>query len=753
VQATLEDVLKEKEGELKLYHRFLNLRSFCEQLIFPRTDAPLQRHIEGIKDLVEQLIPEPRTRTQEMFSGEIFVMLCLLYLHDVGVVRSYDWHGNDEIFDKVEQSTKTLIINKDVATRLDIPESAIEIVNALIFYTTIKRIPTEWEIQEDSRRAIIRNTRALEQVFSFAHLLWDIFSPDCGNTNLRRFQHPNLRLQCGASLITVDSREGLLFIKCSPQVPYQVHLLQMVKGYVESAFKKFKEALNGKLGFQYRSIIWEIGDASLETPGGMQRPVPPFYQPESRPERWEEAALVLDTLFKNGHVIITGRSGCGKTTLMESFLLPQLRKISTNVFRSEVWESPISELRQVVALATDEKQASADMVSICNKLGQTGPCFFILDSCERVQDVEEGEKEKLKRFVDFCQASENLYLIILGDKEDFFDWYHPFSRSNLSAIFDLQPLEGKKQTSRTPELLSDELLKEAVDDILKKSVNKSDVREVVAALMGGAPNSIARCTLADIRSETGFPLINIVDYLSILKEKGIVKEHRSFDSTYYTITSRRLAEPLREYLKLEEFDEKRGIRHAITRTRQEGSWLSPEILDAVDRWVEKLVFGGEEMALILASAIHHGRSPESLLKRLEKHSRPGLNMRGDTIVRLLKEQDADKRKAAVQLLSRIRDDHVVNDLLSHLKGEGDSTVKSLILETLVGMGKKKALVALMRTLSDIDDRQWKVQAIEFLAKSDPLMARDGLLILAETEKDTEIQDAIEKAFSKLEESL
>ena len=69
------------------------------------------------------------------------------------------------------------------------------------------------------------------------------------------------------------------------------------------------------------------------------------------------------------------------------------------------------------------------------------------------------------------------------------------------------------------------------------------------------------------------------------------------------------------------------------------------------------------------------------------------------------------------------------------------------------MGKKKTLVALMRTLSDVDDRQWKLQAIELLAGCDPSTAWDALLILAEAEKDSEILDAIDKVFSILEESL
>ena len=125
---------------------------------------------------------------------------------------------------------------------------------------------------------------------------------------------------------------------------------------------------------------------------------------------------------------------------------------------------------------------------------------------------------------------------------------------------------------------SEELLKETIDAILKKSGNKSELREVVAALVGSTPQTIARSTVADIRSETGLPLVRIVDYLTELKARGIVTDHRSFDSTYYTLTSRHLIEPLREYLKLSEFDERREIRISIAKARKEGDWLSRETM-------------------------------------------------------------------------------------------------------------------------------------------------------------------------------
>ncbi|MCX5803928.1 MAG: hypothetical protein NTU69_10440, partial [Proteobacteria bacterium] len=81
----LEDVLKDKERELKLHQRFLNLKTFCEEKVFSSTKLPLKEHVETLKGLIEKIIPDPRDRTEEMFSGEIFALLSTLYLHDIGL--------------------------------------------------------------------------------------------------------------------------------------------------------------------------------------------------------------------------------------------------------------------------------------------------------------------------------------------------------------------------------------------------------------------------------------------------------------------------------------------------------------------------------------------------------------------------------------------------------------------------------------------------------------------------------------------
>ena len=68
MKAKLEEVLKEKERELKLYRRFLDLRSYCEKRVFPRIDAPIAEHV-NLEGHHRELIPDPKDRTEEMFSG------------------------------------------------------------------------------------------------------------------------------------------------------------------------------------------------------------------------------------------------------------------------------------------------------------------------------------------------------------------------------------------------------------------------------------------------------------------------------------------------------------------------------------------------------------------------------------------------------------------------------------------------------------------------------------------------------------
>ena len=121
MQSRLEDVLKEKERELKLHEKFMGLARFCEEEVFPLSSVPLHAHIETLKGIIENLIPEPKDRRGEMFSGELFVLLCTLYFHDIGAASGYGWCRSREILHAMDASPRTLILNNEIARRLEIP--------------------------------------------------------------------------------------------------------------------------------------------------------------------------------------------------------------------------------------------------------------------------------------------------------------------------------------------------------------------------------------------------------------------------------------------------------------------------------------------------------------------------------------------------------------------------------------------------------------------------------------------------------
>ena len=123
-------------------------------------------------------------------------------------------------------------------------------------------------------------------------------------------------------------------------------------------------------------------------------------------------------------MIVVGDGAAGKTTMMTAFVVPQLRHISANVFYAEIWDHPVHEMREAIEKAGLIPPGGAvDIISICKKLLTGGPCFFIIDGCERLKTVNPDEWEKLERFVRFCLEHENAYLAVLGDKEEFFSWY------------------------------------------------------------------------------------------------------------------------------------------------------------------------------------------------------------------------------------------------------------------------------------------------------------------------------------------
>jgi hypothetical protein len=745
MQSRLEDVLKEKERELKLHEKFMGLVRLVEDEVFPFSSVPLHAHIETLKGFIEKLIPEPKDRRGEMFSGELFVLLCTLYFHDMGAATRYGWRTSREILFAMDAPGRTLVLNNEIAKRLDIPQDAMELVNSLIF--SVKKIPIEWEITEGTRKAIVRNAPMLSAIFDFAHLLWDISCVDASHVILRRQQNPDLRPGCGAA-VAIDNREGIISLTCRPQVPYQVHVLDRIKEYVETLFNRFRNAVNGRLGFQYRQVVWDTADCPdvLRVPGHL-----PFTAFQGLPHpRWEEASRLLDKLFRYRHVIVVGNDAAGKTTMMASFVAPQLGHISDHVFYAELWDHPVHEVREAIEKAgLIPPGGPVDIISICKKLLMGGPCFFIIDGCERLKTVGPDEREKLERFVRFCLEHENAYLAVLGDKEEFFSWYEPFEGMSLSAVFEVGPID-RPDAALLPgpeEALPLDLVKEKVDEALGAAIDRHELRETVSVLAGNGAKTLKRYSLDDIHFETRIPKERIPHYLNLLQEKGIARRQDGSTTAFWTLSSRRIKEHLYRHLGLDEFARKRGMREVLRAAGEEGRFLDVERLDMIEDLQQGMLFAKKEMGLILGSMVFHGRDWAAFLDKAEKEAR---DFDFEPVLPLLAHDEAEIREAALRLLARTRDDGLVNPLLAHLRKETAPELRNFLAEGFVTAGRRRTVVALMRTLAEMGDRDARIKAIDSIYRLPAGTAHNLLLEIANVEKDPEIIDRIDEWLSKLE---
>lgn len=729
MQLKLEYVLKNKEKELKLHEKFLNLKRFLETTVFPLSKTHVKQHTEELKALVEKILPDPKDRTEEMFSGEIFILLCTIYLHDIGMLNDFGWSSRKNIIDSLEGSSKKMLLSYGICEKMDFPEIAIDIINYLIFSKEIKKIPAEWVIVENSRKAIIRNAGILARIFNFSHLIFDLFCSDLKYRQFRRFDEPHFIVRHRDTRVDIDSREGIISINYNAKSPYELHLIENVKTYTENAFNEFRGVVNGKIGFNYKSIVWNIkSDFNFERDVFDIPKFSPYNEFEGPPlERWEKASLILDKMFKFSYAIVVGDETTGKTTVMRSFIVPQLLLTSPNVFYCELWEKPVNDIKNIICKRYRQAgDAALDIVSLCNKLLQNGyPSFFILDNFDRYANIDESEREKLERFISFCLEKEDLYLIVSGDKEDFFDWYRPFDGRNISAICEIKPIECEILQSdlNTGNILMD-VLNEAKDDY--------DLRRIVAVFADKNSRHLNRYTVENIFNETAVPYKTITGYLNLLKEKDILVEHDSGEQTYYVLSNRYLKKPLYRVLRLDDFEEKRKVRNMLQNLIVNETFLDVEALDLIEKWKNDLIFSKEEMGLVLSSAILHGKNYRDFFEKAKRDGR-GLNIQ--PILKLLYNKDPDKRMKTIELLIEIQDKDMINPLLEHLKKEDVFEIKDLMIQGMGLAGKKRTIFAIMDTLKYIGDRKLKLRAIEFFYSLLNGNAKSILSEFREIEKD------------------
>lgn len=768
MQAKLEDVLKNKERELKLHQRFIDLKNFCDEQFFNLVDLPLKQHVESLKELIEKIIPEPKDRTEELFSGEIFTLLGTIYLHDISLVKHYAWDTNGEIIKTLDGNDKGVFLNYGIAEKLDIPEMAIEIINHLTLSNVMKKMPMEWTITEDSRKAIIRNTKVISHVFNFSHLLLDMFYSDLRYPSLRRYLNRQFVLRPGEAFLDIDSREGIIHIKYTARFPYELHVLNNTRNYIENMFNMFKNNVNGKHGFQYKEIIWDIeSDFTYEKDVFEVPKFSPYSEFQGPPfERWEKASLILDKLFSHGYSIATGDAATGKTTVLRSFVMPQLLSISKNVFYCEMWEKPVSEIKDVIFKRLALKDSlDIDVISLCKKQLNNGPCFFIIDNCERYIYVDEHEKEKFERFISFCIEQDNVYLIVSGEKETFFEWYTPFCNMHLSSLCEIKPLDTSSVTDNYKAesiaknlserykpieyelFLANLSVEKVLADVLKGVKEERDFRKIVASLSDKNAKHLKRYTTEDIFLETNIAHKRIVGYLNFLKEKDIVRETESTGQIYYHLSSRYLKEPLYTVLMLDEFEECKKIRNMLQNALVNDVFPDEESLVMLERWKDDLVFSKEEIGLILASIILQSKDYRVFLEKAKKDGR-GIDIQ--PILKLLYIDDTQKRGEAIKLLVEINDKDMINPLLSHLKNEHALEIKDLLIQGISTTGKKKAILAIMNTLKEINDNQLRLRAIDFFYGLLNGNLKDILVEIREKEEDPAVLTKIDSILSEIE---
>ncbi len=772
MQLKLEDVLKNKEKELKLHQRFIDLKQFFEKSLFSSTaNLPLKQHIQDLKILIEKIIPDPKDRKEEMFSGEIFTLLCTIYLHDIGLVNNFGWSSRKNILSSLEGADKRMLLNYGICDKLDIPETAIDIINYLVFSHEIRKIPAEWEINDDGGKAIIRNARVIAHVFSFSHLILDIFCSDLKYRKFSRFNESHFILRHRDTKVDIDNREGIIYITCRSKCPYESHLLENAKKYTDSIFSTFKSNVNGKMGFNYKSIQWDIADDfSFERDVFDMPRFSPYNEFEGPPlERWEKTSLILDKMFNFGYVIAVGGTTTGKTTIMRSFIVPQLLLISPNVFYCEFWEKPVSEIKNIMCKRRRQSNdIDLDIISLCNKFSKdTYPCFFILDNCERYAYLDTTEKEKLDRFIKFCLEQDNIYLIFSGDKESFFEWHTLLGSTNISAICEIKQMKGAKALEAFGENniflnagerfkpIECELLQanlnigKVLEDILDELKDEDDLRKIIAIFADKNDLHLKRYTLENIFTETVVPHKRILGYLGLLKEKDILIEYESTEQPYYALSNRYLKEPLYRVLRLEAFEEKRKIRNMLQNLIANEAFLDIEALKLLEKWKDELVFSKEEMGLILSSIIIQEKDFGPFFEKAKKDGK-GIDIQ--PILKLLYIKDSDKRSKAISLLVEIQDKDMINPLLEHLKKEKVFEIKDLMIRGMGLAGKKRTIFAIMDALKDIGDRNLKSRAIEFLYSLLNGNAKSILSEFREIEEDPVILKKIDDLLSKIKET-
>ncbi len=291
-------------------------------------------------------------------------------------------------------------------------------------------------------------------------------------------------------------------------------------------------------------------------------------------------------------------------------------------------------------------------------------------------------------------------------------------------------------------------MKEKVDEALSAAPDRNELRETVSVLAGNGAKTLRRFSLEEIHFETRIPKERISLYLNLLEEKGIARRQDASTTAFWTLSSRRLKEHLYQYLGLDEFARKREMREVLRAAGVDGRFLDAEHLDMIEDLQHGMMFTKKEMGLILGSMVFHGRDWAPLLDEAENEGR-GFDF--EPVLPLLARDEAEIREAALRLLARTRDDALVNPLLAHLRRETVPELRGLLVEGFVAAGRRRTIVALMRTLAEIADRDARIKVIDAIHRLPARTAANLLIEIANVEKDPELIDRVDYWLGKLEE--
>ncbi|HEX2965083.1 MAG TPA: hypothetical protein VHO84_04835, partial [Syntrophorhabdaceae bacterium] len=687
MNAGLEDVLKVKERELKLHQRFLNLKAFSERKIFAHSSLPLETHTNDLKEIIEALIPEPKERSEEMFSGEIFSILGAVYLHDARHIKSFEWDINNGILSTIDGSCKDVFMNFAIGRRLDIPPSAIEIINYLMFSHSAKRLPVEWAITEGSSRAIVRSPTVFASIFNFAHLLCDLFRSDLISLPLKRYVHPQIILNRERAKLDIDSVQGTIGIEYNVFHAYELHSIENAKRYLNEMFRRFQEHVNGRMGLQYKKIEWKVSSSCAidRSSTDMASAADGDLFGAGFHNDLEMACTILDKLFEHGYVLIAGSEENDNTAFIKSVVMKELAHLNAKVLYCELWSHPAQELRDIICAHLDVSDGmSSDVISLCKILSDSTPCVFVIDSMERLSILDAIEREKLVRFMSFCLKEKNIFLMLCGDREFFFNWCNALFAIDTDAIHLPADVTGKTL-----------LQTDALTDLVNEVENEYEFRSFLSCFVDTKDKLVGRHAVDEIHNDTLISRETIHSYASLLLKKNILRESVFQGHTYFSLAGSRWREILKKVFKLGEFEARRNIRDVLKDSVNSGVLLDKDTLDIIDRWKERMIFERDENGIILASLVDQGRDYDYYL---EKARRRGKSIDVQPIIKLVHTSDVEKRAEAIILLTQIGDKSVANPLVVQLKNEEVSSIRDLVVKGVGHAKRKRTAIAVVNAL-------------------------------------------------------